>query len=142
MFYIALMLAAGCLVALQSPVNAALSRTVGVLESSFVSFVVGAVVLGLSVLLWGQGHLTRLGAVPPWQWIGGALGAFMVLANIICVQRIGALPTIAAMILGNLMMAALVDHYGWFGLTVAPFSWRKLLGLALILGGMGLVLRR
>ena len=42
MLYILLMLVAGCMIAMQSPINAALSRTVGVLESSLISFTVGA----------------------------------------------------------------------------------------------------
>ena len=60
MLYIALMVFGGCLVALQSPVNAALSRTVGILESSFVSFAGGTLFLGLAVLFFGRGQLMRL----------------------------------------------------------------------------------
>ena len=35
---LALMIFAGCMVALQAPINAALVRAVGTLESSFISF--------------------------------------------------------------------------------------------------------
>ena len=116
MVYILLMLVAGCMIAMQSPINAALSRTVGVLESSLISFTVGACFLALAVFFFGRGQLSRVAETPPWQWIGGILGAVMVLNTVIAVPRIGALTTVLAMIFGNLVMAAVIDNFGWFGL--------------------------
>ena len=127
---------------MQSPINAALSRTVGVLESSFVSFAAGTLFLGLAVLFFGRGQLVRLAETPSWQWIGGIFGAIMVLNTIIAVPRIGVLTTAMAMIFGNLLMAAIIDNYGWFGVPVTPFGWRRLLGFGLVLAGLALVFRR
>ena len=115
MLYILLMLLAGCMIAMQSPINAALSRTVGVLESSLISFAVGTLFLALAVLFFGRGQLPRVTETPPWQWIGGILGA---------------------------VMAAVIDNFGWFGLPVTPFGWRRLAGFALVLAGLLLVFRR
>lgn len=66
MLYILLMLLAGCMIAMQSPINAALSRTVGVLESSLISFAVGTLFLALAVLFFGRGQLPRVTETPPW----------------------------------------------------------------------------
>ena len=142
MLYITLIILAGFLTAMQSPINAALSRTVGVLESSFVSFAGGALLLGLAMLFFGRGQIWRLTEAPSWQWIGGILGAAMVLSSIIAVPRIGVLVTALAMIFGNLLMAAIIDNYGWFGVPVTPFGWRRLLGFVLVLAGLALVYRR
>ena len=46
------------------------------------------------------------------------------------------------MIFGNLVMAAIIDHNGWFGLNAIPFDWRRMLGLVLVLAGIALVVRR
>ncbi len=142
MLYIFLMVLAGGMIAAQSPINAALSRTVGVLESSLVSFAGGTLFLALAVLCFGRGHLLRVAETPPWQWIGGILGAIMVLNTILAVPRIGVLTTVLAMILGNLVVAAVIDNFGWFGLAVTPFGWRRLLGFVLVLAGLLLTLRR
>ncbi len=142
MLYVLLMLLAGCMIAMQSPINAALSRTVGVLESSLISFAVGGLFLALAVAFLGRGQLSRVLETPPWQWIGGILGAVMVLNTILAVPRIGALTTVLAMICGNLIMAAVIDHFGWFGLPVTPFGWRRLAGFALVLAGLLLIFRR
>ena len=74
MYYIALVVFAGCIVALQPPINAALSRTVGLLESGLISFAIGAVFLAVPVLLMGRGNVFRVFETPAWQWAGGVLG--------------------------------------------------------------------
>ena len=94
------------------------------------------------MLFFGRGQLPRVTETPPWQWIGGILGAVMVLNTIIAVPRIGVLTTVLAMIFGNLVMAAGIDNFGWFGLPVTPFGWRRLTGFALVLAGLLLVFRR
>ena len=66
----------------------------------------------------------------------------MVLSSIIAVPRIGVLATALAMIFGNLLMAAIIDNYGWFGVPVTPFGWHRLLGFVLVLAGLALVFRR
>ncbi len=98
--------------------------------------------LALAVAFLGRGQLSRVLETPPWQWIGGILGAVMVLNTILAVPRIGALTTVLAMICGNLIMAAVIDHFGWFGLPVTPFGWRRLAGFALVLAGLLLIFRR
>ena len=96
MYYIALVVFAGCIVALQPPINAALSRTVGLLESGLISFAIGAVFLAVPVLLMGRGNVFRVFETPAWQWAGGVLGAFMVVSTTLAAPRIGADATGAA----------------------------------------------
>lgn len=141
MLYIALMVIAGCLIAMQSPINAALARNVGPLEASLISFSTGTICLLAAVLLFGKGHITRAFGAPLWQWSGGLLGAVLVFAALVSVPRIGALSTGVAMIIGNLLMAAILDNYGAFGLPVLPVSFARLAGLALMAGGLALVFK-
>lgn len=136
MLYLALMAIAGLLLAIQSPVNAGLGRHTGPIEASFVSFFTGAACLLFAVLLFGKGSVFKAFDAPPWQWIGGILGAFAVMSAILSVPRIGVLSVSLAMILGNLVMAAVIDNYGWFGAPVQPFTLRRLLGVALVLAGL------
>ena len=105
--YLLLMLAAGLLFGLQSPINAQLSRSVGVLEGSFLSFLGGTLALGIAMLLFGKGHIGGVFGVPAWQLVGGLLGAAVVFNTILCVPHIGVLLTLMAMILGNLIIGCL-----------------------------------
>ena len=124
-----MMIAAGLLFGLQSPINAQLSRSVGVLrEGSFPSFLGGTLVLGIAVLFFGKGHVGGVFGVPAWQLVGGLFGATVVFNTILCVPHIGVLPTLMAMILGNLIMGCIIDHFGWFGIPVNQFTWRRFFG--------------
>ena len=142
LFYLGMMIAAGLLFGLQSPINAQLSRAVGVLEGGFLSFLGGTLALGLALLLFGKGHLGGVIGVPAWQLLGGLLGATVVFNTILCVPHIGVLPTLMAMILGNLIMGCLIDHFGWFGIPVTLFSWHRALGVVLVLIGLLVAFRR
>ena len=66
----------------------------------------------------------------------------MVVSTTLAAPRIGVLTTLVAMIFGNLVMAAIIDHNGWFGLNAIPFDWHRMLGLVLVLAGIALVVRR
>lgn len=136
------MLATGCMVAMQSPINAALSRSIGALEAALVSFAGGFLVLAAATAMFGKGSLVKAATVPVWQWSGGLLGAMMVLTAIVSVPKIGVLSTALAMIVGNLAMAAFIDNYGWFGVPVTPFGLRRLVGFCLVLVGLYLVFKR
>ena len=140
--YVMIMFVVGGMTAMQPAINAALSRTVGVLESSLVNFAVGSAFLGLIVLLFGQGNIRLVATTPPWQWIGGLLGACLVLGGIVSVPRIGASAAILSMVFGNLIIAAAIDHFGLFNLPVTPVDWKRLLGFALMMAGLLLVVRR
>lgn len=134
--YLALMLAAGTFLAIQSPVNAALSRHTGPIEASFISFLTGTVALLIACLIVGKGSVFKAFEAPSWQWIGGVLGASVVCSAIVSVPRIGVLSTSLAMILGNLAMAAAIDNFGWFDAPLHHFTMRRLIGFVLVFAGL------
>ena len=80
--------------------------------------------------------------VPAWQLVGGLLGATVVFNTILCVPHIGVLPTLMVMILGNLIMGCIIDHFGWFGIPVTLFTWRRFLGVLLVLLGLLIAFKR
>src|SRR5690606_41074577 len=73
-----LMIVAGALIAFQSPINAALGRSVGVFEASLVSFIIGSLVAAGVVFFFGKGDVRAVTQVPWWQLLGGVLGLLYV----------------------------------------------------------------
>ncbi|MBI4337702.1 MAG: DMT family transporter [Chloroflexi bacterium] len=128
--------------ALQAAVNATLARRVGNLEATFVSvtvtwlFVVALLAVGLR-----SGKLVEVTAAPLYLLIGGFLGAAILITAIIVVPRLGVGTTIAALVVGQLLGALLLDHFGAFGLRHIPISPLRVAGVVLLLLGMRLVLR-
>lgn len=128
----------GAAIAVQAPINAALSRSVAspVLAAA-VSFGVGFLLLSVATIATSGGSpVARLAGVPWWQLVGGFLGAFYVWSVVFGVARTGVLSAVAAMILGQLTAALILDQIGAFGMAVQAISLRRLLAVALVMAGL------
>ena len=83
----------------------------------------------------------QLAAVPAWAWLGGVLGAFYVASSVIVGPRLGAATLLALVVLGQLGTSLLVDHFGWLGFPHHPLTVVRVLGAALLFGGVLLITR-
>lgn len=123
----------GAAVAIQSQVNGGLGKKVGVLEGSFISFVIGTVSLFFIVVFFGKGDLLAVSQVPKWQLIGGLLGAFYIAVSILVVPKIGVASTLMAVIAGQMIIGAVIDHFGLFGGNPVPLDFKKFAAIGLLL---------
>jgi bacterial/archaeal transporter family-2 protein len=132
----------GIALAVQAPLNAALARSLASpVAAAAVSFGGGFIILlALTLLTAGTAPLLGLPKAPLWQWFGGALGAFYVWAVITAVPGLGVVTAIAALILGQMVTALIIDATGAFGMSVREIGWQRLLAVALVT--VGLVLSR
>ncbi|MEY8741217.1 DMT family transporter [Bacillales bacterium AN1005] len=132
---------AGMALPTQFNVNAQLRNLVGSpITASGISFTVGAISL-LVVSLFSSGiHIKKdwLDA-PWWMWTGGLLGAFYVLATTILMPRIGAAATVGYVLVGQVIISVLIDHFGLIGATTHTLSLPRLLGATLVVIGVILV---
>jgi transporter family-2 protein len=76
------------------------------------------------------------------MWLGGILSAFIVLSITFAAPKIGVAAAIGLVITGNLVVAALIDRFGWLGVTPIPLQWTRVVGILLLAGGAALVLRK
>jgi len=127
-----LALLGGAAVAFQVQINGGLGKRAGVLEASFVSFGVGTLALFFIVLFFGKGNLMAVSTLPKWQLIGGLLGAFYVIATILIVPKLGVAPTLIAVIAGQIIFGAIIDHFGLFGAEIKPIDLKKISAIILL----------
>ena len=138
-------LAAGTLVGMQAPVNSRLARSVGSLQAATFSFLVGTLALVLIAGVFTHGGLGALGGLtraPAWALIGGLLGTVYVAVALITVRTLGATGLSAAVITGQLAISVAIDRFGLLGLPRAPVPATRIIGLALLVAGVVLVVRR
>ena len=137
-----LMIFGGVAVAVQPSLNARLAQRVGAYESSLISFAVGTLAMLAVVMIAGKGDLRGIADARWWELTGGFLGAFFVTLTIIAVPRLGTTAVMAAIIAGQLVMAALLDQFGAFGLRQIPFTPLRAAGIVLLAAGAALIVRR
>ena len=135
---------AGLAGAVQAAVMGELGERVGIMPAVAFSAIV-SLVLGVVALLAARRSLAGLRDVlrePAWLWIGGALSVFIIVAVTVGPPRIGTTATIGIVIVGNLVMGAIIDRYGLFGLDRIPLNTPRVLGLVLLAAGAALSLHR
>lgn len=78
-------------------------------------------------------------ATPWWAWSGGILGGVFILLVILLLPSLGAATLLALVVAGQMSAAVIMDHFGAFGLTQHSVSVSRLIGVALIIGGVVLM---
>ncbi|GAA5809914.1 hypothetical protein MFLAVUS_003329 [Mucor flavus] len=104
-----LLIAAGCTLALQSGCNATLTRygDIGILGTPLPTEVVKD--------------------APGYAWIGGTVGFFYVLSNILAVPRLGVGTSLALFVCAQVITACIIDNWGLVGVEARPYTtWRIL----------------
>lgn len=129
----------GVAIAIQAPVNGALGRSLGAtLPAAAVSFGTGFVLLFVLSLVSNGSAYARLAGVPWWQWAGGVVGAYYVWSVVWGVSSIGVVTAMAALILGQMIGALVMDAVGAFGLPVQQISLTRVLAVVCVACGVAL----
>ncbi len=124
------MLAAGVGIPVLAALNARLGANIdGPAAAATVLFAVAFAVSGAAMLVTGPGALLRIAGQPPQLFLAGALIAFYVLSVtwIAPAFRIG--NAVLCVLLGQLLSAAAIDHFGLFGARIVPLSALRVAGL-------------
>jgi transporter family-2 protein len=137
-------ISAGFAGSIQAAALGKLGDRVGTIEAvGFSTLIAGTT--GILVLLVARRSLAGVGHSfhqPLWLWLGGLLSAFIVLGITFSAPKIGVAATIGLVITGNLVVAAVIDRFGWFGVDPIPLEWPRIVGILLLAGGAALVLRK
>jgi bacterial/archaeal transporter family-2 protein len=138
-----LVLVVGVLLAVQPAINSQLSRHTGSLGAAFVSLAGSALAIGIVLVASGNaGGLSGAGDVSPIYLTGGLMGAFNVTVALFAISRIGAGGVVAASITSQLIVAAVLDHFGLLGLRQTSLTPATAFGFVLLIAGVVLVTAR
>lgn len=121
--------AAGAVLSVQAAINGRLGQAVGVLRSSLLTFVVGAISTALLILFFEPAHAVSLLQVPKWQLSGALFGVVYMMVMVGAVPRVGTAVATVAVIVGQLGMGMLIDHFGWLGNPAIALSSNRVLAM-------------
>jgi transporter family-2 protein len=141
-FFIIMALALGAILPVQAAINTRLARTVSSpVVAAFVSFAVGTVALLSYLLIAREIHVGQIPfrQSPWWLWIGGLLGAFFVAGIVVLLPRLGAALSFSLVLAGQMGIALLLDHFGWFGVAIKEISLGRIAGAILLIAGVYLI---
>jgi len=138
-------LLAGIATAIEPGQNAGLAKSLArPLLAGVVSLVVSITTILAVMLVTGQYGLPatdRLAQVPWWAWLGGLMSAGLTMAQLSVSKRIGAASFLGLIVTAGVVTSILLDHFGLVGFKVHEASLWRILGGALMIGGVALVAR-
>ena len=138
--YLIVALAAGVALATQSAINTQLAKAMSgeAVIATFISFAVGTIVLffiaWVKTDLWG--NLSMLPSQPWWKLIGGVLGAVVVFTTVLLAPKLGITAMLFFIIVGQLITATTIDHFGLIGMPIREVNITKFIGLIIVAFGL------
>ncbi|MFF2885154.1 DMT family transporter [Bacillus toyonensis] len=131
-FYLFALLA-GAALSFEGGIYAELGKHIGKLETSFYNFFMGTILIGLIWLFWGKGKLSYTMQAPKWSILGGLLGGIYLTIIVISVPFVGVGITMVSVMIGQLVMSMVVEHFGWLGSKKARVNKEKIFAIVAML---------
>lgn len=142
--YLLLAVAAGSLVPVQAGINASLRIFLQhPMLAAITNFTVGLTLLTTCALAMRVSlpSAAQIAQAPWWSWIGGSMGAMLVLSGVLLSHRLGAATFVACIILGQLAASVALDHFGLVGFPQHSVTVPRVAGLCLLVAGVYLIRR-
>lgn len=132
---------AGAAITLQGQFMGLMTARMGPLESVFITYGGGGLLAFLLILAARGGALFAWKNTPAYALSAGLLGLLIVGIIGFAVPRLGVARAFPVIVTFQLVIAALIDHFGWFQASGRPLGPAQLLGMGMLFGGTWLVLR-
>ena len=143
-FWLILAVVLGAAISIYMPMNGAIAKVAGSPIVANVLFYFVGLLTSLALLgLFGDFKtLLKLKNLPPFLLITGVMSALMVLGTIFLLPQLGAGKLFLLQIVGQIIMALIVSHFGLFESAQDPITLQKIIGAAfLVVGALITVVR-
>lgn len=138
--YWVLAFAAGAALSFEIAIGGILGKNIGQLETSLFIFIAGTAVFLPMVLIKRRQSLTLLKDLKKWELCGGFLGGTYIILLLVCVTKVGVGASMTAVIIGQLTMGAVMEHFGWINLPVTKFNPGTLLAFVFLIAALFLII--
>lgn len=132
----------GVAMAVQGTINSSLSQKTSLLSATLVVHIIGTLVALVTVIAWRTPLLKYNWITVPWYlYLGGILSVLIVGLVAVSIPKVGVCNATTAIIIGQVSMAVIIDHFGWFGMVRLPWTPSQLIGITLFAAGAKLLFR-
>ena len=134
-FLIALI--SGALMSVQGVFNTQVTKASSIwCASAFVQFTALLVCLCAWLFTDRSSFAQILQVQPKYMLLGGAIGAFITYTVIKSMDVLGPAKAVMLIVVAQLIVAYVIELFGWFGVEKQTWEWRKALGMAIAVVGI------
>ena len=131
----------GAAVACQGQLIGIIDKNIGTLESVFITYGGGGLIIGMIMLVLRGGNLSSLQTIPTYTLLAGPLGLILIAAIGYSVPRLGLVTAFTIIVAAQFIIAAVIDHFGFLGADIRQFNISRMLGICIMLFGIWLTVR-
>lgn len=133
-------LVGGIAVAVQASLAGIFSERIGLLGNGLFVFG-GGFLFALTIMLFvGVDQFGDWRTVPWYAYLAGPLGILIISSIGFAIPRIGLASTLTLIVVSQLIVGVVMDHFGWLVLP-RPVDLQRLIGIAILFLGTWIVLR-
>lgn len=134
-FFIALL--SGALMSIQGVFNTQVTKTSGIwVANAFVQFTALLVCLGVWLATDRSSFGSLFRVEPKYMLLGGAIGAVITYTVIKGMELLGPAKAVMLIVIAQLIVAYIIELFGWFGTDKRPLEWRKVMGMGIAIAGV------
>ena len=134
---------AGAAITTQASMNAQLGVLLrSSLIGTSVAFVFSSLFTLIAVIVTTRNYpqLATVQAIPIYLWFsGGAIAAFGVGMYYFLIPKMGVGPMMSYALAGQLLLAVVASHFGWFDMPVKQIDFMKIIGIIALIVGIILI---
>lgn len=134
MYALFTLIAGACQSAMAS-LNGMITDYLGMFGMSLVVHVIGGLLLILYIKLFVHEKF-KITGMPWYLYSAGFFGIFLVATSSYCIGALGVSVTTCISVTGQMVISAVIDHFGWFGVPKIPFNPKRIPCFLLILAGL------
>lgn len=137
MWGILVALVSGALMSVQGVFNTALTKQTSLWVSTGWVQLSAFAVCAAAWFFTGRDRISALARVDhKYILLGGVIGAFITVTVIQSMSSLGPAKAAMLIVVAQLAVAYLIEVFGLFGVEKAGFEWRKVIGMAVAIGGI------
>lgn len=135
----------GCLIPFQGIITSNLAQRIEhPYGAAFINFLGGLLVFAMAIAF---SHATmpslkKISSIPWYLFSGGIIGSVFIAGAVFALPKIGSTTFFGMIVVGQLLITLIVDHYGVFGLPVHKIDALRILGITLLTSGALLILKK
>ena len=128
----------GALMSIQGVFNTGVTKGTSIwVSSTFVQFTALIVCLAAWFVTGRESNFGALTKIDnKYMLLGGVMGAMITFSVIKSMDSLGPARAIMLIVISQLIIAYGIELFGIFGVERVKFEWRKLIGIALVIGGI------
>lgn len=127
----------GALMSIQGVFNTQVTKSSSIwVASAFVQFTALLVCLGAWLITDRSSFGALFKVESKYMLLGGAIGAFITYTVIRSMEMLGPARAVLFIVVAQILVAYVIEVFGWFGVEKQPLEWRKAIGMAVTVIGI------